>query len=356
MKLAAVICAAVLGFALSALLGIKLVPWLHKLKFGQTILDIGPNWHKAKQGTPTMGGFMFIIGTTVAFLFVVIAARILGYDLVGGESLLPGSEKVKIYAGLLMALGFGLIGFADDYIKVRKAQNEGLTVIQKTLLQLLLCAAYIATLILSGNVYMYIPFAGTWDYGNTFVFCIFTFIVMYATVNAVNFTDGIDGLCASVTTTAAVSFAVMAAFRHVFGASVLAAALAGACAGYLIWNWHPAKCFMGDTGSMFLGGMIVALAYAINCPLILLLAGFIYVVEGASDVIQILYFKVTKKLAQRTDPEATGKRLFKMAPIHHHFEKSGWSEEKINYVFCAVNLLCGILACILVYYGMPMNA
>ena len=250
-----------------------------------------------------------------------------------------------------MALGFGLIGFADDYIKVRKEQNEGLTVIQKTFLQLLLCAAYIATLILSGNVYMRIPFGGTWDYGNTFFFCIFTFIVMYATVNAVNFTDGIDGLCASVTTTAAVSFAVMAVFVHCLGGTILAAALAGACAGYLIWNWHPAKCFMGDTGSMFLGGMIVALAYAINCPLILLLAGFIYVVEGASDVIQILYFKITRKIAQKTDPDATGKRLFKMAPIHHHFEKSGWSEEKINYVFAAVNMLCGILACILIYFG-----
>ena len=169
MKLAAVISAAVLGFALSALLGIKLVPWLHKLKFGQTILDIGPNWHKQKQGTPTMGGFMFIIGTTAAFLVVVLVAKAFGYDLVGGESLVAGAEKAKIYGGLIMALGFGLIGFADDYIKVRKEQNEGLTVIQKTLLQLLLCAAYIATLILSGNVYMYIPFAGTWDYGNTFV-------------------------------------------------------------------------------------------------------------------------------------------------------------------------------------------
>ncbi len=355
MKLTAVIVAAVLGFAISALLGIKLVPWLHKLKFGQTILDIGPNWHKAKQGTPTMGGFMFIIGTTLSFLIVVLVAKALGYDLVGGDSLVPGSVKAKVYGGLLMALGFGLIGFADDYIKVRKAQNEGLTVIQKTLLQLILCAAYIATLILSGNVYMYIPFAGVWDYGNTFLFSIITFIIMYATVNAVNFTDGIDGLCASVTTTAATAFAVMSALVHSMGGSILASALAGACAGYLIWNWHPAKCFMGDTGSMFLGGMVVALAYIINCPLILLLVGFIYVVEGASDVIQILYFKITRKIAQKTDPNATGKRLFKMAPIHHHFEKSGWSEEKINYVFAGVNLLCGILACILVYFGMPTS-
>ena len=355
MKLAVVVSAAVLGFIFSALLGIKLIPWLHKLKFGQTILDIGPSWHKEKQGTPTMGGFMFIVGTIVAFFAVVLAGKALGFDLVGGSSLVAGAQKAKIYGGLLMALGFGMIGFADDYIKVRRATNEGLTVIQKTLLQLLLCAAYIATLILSGNVYMVIPFGGTWDYGNTVIFSLFTFVVMYATVNAVNFTDGIDGLCASVTTTAAVSFAVMATFRHVFGATLLAAALAGACAGFLLWNWHPARCFMGDTGSMFLGGMIVALAYAINCPLILLLAGFVYVVEGASDVIQILYFKITRRIARRTDPEATGKRLFKMAPIHHHFEKSGWSEERICFVFAAVNLLCGILACVLVYYGLPIG-
>lgn len=356
----ALVVAVLLSFAISALLGTKMVPWLHKLKFGQTILDIGPNWHKQKQGTPTMGGLMFIISTIVTFLIVVLIDALTGHDIVGtnvtseliGATATAGAAKAKIWGGLIMAFGFGLIGFADDYIKIKKKQNEGLTVLQKTVLQLILCAAYIATLALSKNTYMYLPLHHSyWDYGNLFWFCIITFIIMYATVNAVNFTDGIDGLSGSVTITAAIAFCVMAIFHHVLGASILAAALAGALGGYLIWNWHPAKCFMGDTGSMFLGGMMVALAYALDCPLILLLTGIIYVIEGASDVIQIAYFKVTKKIAQRKDPNATGKRLFKMAPIHHSFELSGWSEEKICIVFSIVNLLGGVASCLIFYFG-----
>ncbi|MBQ0135819.1 MAG: phospho-N-acetylmuramoyl-pentapeptide-transferase [Oscillospiraceae bacterium] len=346
------IISAVLGFLISALLGIVLVPALHKLKFGQTILDIGPNWHKNKQGTPTMGGIMFIISTIITTIAVILLNKALGLDVVAQyQDVLANSTKVKLYAGMILALGFGIIGFADDYIKVVKKQNEGLTVIQKTLCQLALSAAYIVTLCLIGDQYMYIPFVGNIGYGSPIIFAIFTVIVIYATVNAVNFTDGIDGLCASVTVTAAFSFAVMAVLHHFIGASILACALLGACAGYLIWNWHPAKCFMGDTGSMFLGGMIVALAYAIDCPLILLVAGFVYVIEGLSDVIQIGYFKITKKIARRTDPNATGKRLFKMAPIHHHFEKCGWSEVKIVLIFSLVNLIAGAIACLLIYFG-----
>ena len=348
----AIIVSIVVGFALSALLGIVLVPWLHKLKFGQTILDIGPNWHKAKQGTPTMGGFMFIISIIFTFIVVVIVDKIMGGDIVGGGSPIAGEIKVKLYAGLALAFGFGLIGFADDYIKVAKKQNEGLTVIQKTLCQLFLSAGYIITICLtSDSLYMYIPFVGYVEYGNPIIFALFTVIVIYATVNAVNFTDGIDGLCASVTITTAIAFAVISALLHFMGASILACTLAGALAGYLIWNWHPAKCFMGDTGSMFLGGIVVGLSFAINCPLILLLVGFVYVMEGLSDVIQIGYFKITKKIARRTDPNATGKRLFKMAPIHHHFEKCGWSEVKIVLIFSFVNLITGIVACILVHFG-----
>ncbi len=355
----AIIVAAVLGFAISALLGTRMVPWLHKLKFGQTILDIGPNWHKEKQGTPTMGGLMFIIATIVSFGLVALIDVLMGGNLVGASPVMAklgvaagsGAAKAKVWGGLIMAFGFGLIGFADDYIKIRKKQNEGLTVIQKTLAQLVLIAGYITTLILSNNTKLYLPLHNgiMWDYGNTFWFVVITAIVMYSTVNAVNFTDGIDGLCGSVTITAAVSFCIMGVFTKYLGASVLAAALAGALGGYLIWNWHPAKCFMGDTGSMFLGGMMIALAYAIDCPLILLLTGIIYVIEGGSDVLQIGWFKITKKIAQRKDPEATGKRLFKMAPIHHSFELSGWSEEKICIVFSAVNLIGGILSCVIVY-------
>lgn len=350
----AIIIAVVLGFGLSALLGIKLIPWLHKIHFGQTILDIGPNWHKKKQGTPTMGGFMFIISTIVTFFIVVLIDKLMGGTLLAGTSLDSGSVKVKIFAGLLLAVGFGIIGFLDDYIKVKLHRNEGLTVIQKTILEVIISGAYTASLVLSNNVYMWFPHS-SWDYGGgvggTIFFCIFTMLVIYATTNAVNFTDGVDGLCSSVTIIAAISFAIMAALRQMMGVSVLAAALAGACAGYLIWNWHPAKCFMGDTGSMFLGGMVVALAYDMNSPLLLLLVGIIYVIEGLSDVIQILYFKATRKIAQKKDPNATGKRLFKMAPIHHHFEKCGWSEEKICCIFSAVNMVGGIIAILIVNSG-----
>ena len=348
--LAIVICVLV-SFTLSAVLGVVIVPWLHKLKFGQTILDIGPEWHKKKQGTPTMGGFMFIIATIVTFLLVVIIDAIMGGDIVAANSPVPGIEKIKLYAGLIMAFGFGLIGFFDDYIKVAKKQNEGLTVLQKTIAQFVLILAYIITMAVSTDQYMYIPFVGNVSYGSPIIFGIFALIVIYATVNAVNFTDGVDGLCASVTVTASISFAIVAILREAMGVGLAASCLAGACAGYLIWNWHPAKCFMGDTGSMFLGGMMAAFAFAIDCPLILLLLGIVYVVEGASDVIQIAYFKITRKIARKKDPKATGKRLFKMAPIHHHFEKCGWSEVKIVLVFSAVNLIGGIIACLCVFYG-----
>ena len=348
--IAAVIIAILFSFALSAVLGIAIVPWLHKLKFGQTILDIGPNWHKKKQGTPTMGGFMFIISTTVTFLLIAIIDKAMGGTLIGGNSPLASATKVRIYAALLLGLGFGVIGFFDDYIKVVKKQNEGLTVIQKTFAQLFLIIAYVITMCLSGDQYMYVPFAGNVPFGNPFIFAIFAIVVIYATVNAVNFTDGIDGLCASVTVTAGISFAVIAALCRFMGASILSCALLGSCAGYLIWNWHPAKCFMGDTGSMFLGGIVAGIAFAIGHPLILLLAGIIYVIEGLSDVIQIVYFKITKKIARKKDPKATGKRLFKMAPIHHHFEKSGWSEEIIVIVFSLINLIGGALACLIIYF------
>ena len=199
--IAAVIIAILFSFALSAVLGIAIVPWLHKLKFGQTILDIGPNWHKKKQGTPTMGGFMFIISTTVTFLLIAIIDKAMGGTLIGGNSPLASATKVRIYAALLLGLGFGVIGFFDDYIKVVKKQNEGLTVIQKTFAQLFLIIAYVITMCLSGDQYMYVPFAGNVPFGNPFIFAIFAIVVIYATVNAVNFTDGIDGLCASVTVT-----------------------------------------------------------------------------------------------------------------------------------------------------------
>lgn len=337
---AAIITASVSAFAVTALLGFVMIPWFRKLKFGQTILDIGPKWHMTKQGTPTMGGLMFIIGTLLAILLTVITDKLMGGDIVASGSLVPQEMYTKLWSGVLMAIGFGFIGFVDDYIKAVKHRNLGLTIKQKTAMQLAVCVSYLLSLYMGmqGEPYMFIPFVGAVEIG--FFHWIFGIVVIYACVNAVNFTDGIDGLCGSVTVTAAAALGVVAALRGLFGFSMAAAALAGACAGFVLWNKNPAKVFMGDTGSMFLGGMVVALAYAIGCPLILLLVGFIYVVEGLSDVLQIVYYRATG-----------GKRIFKMAPIHHHFEMSGWSEKKITLVFTAVNALAGAAAVAVMYYG-----
>lgn len=331
--------AVVVAFAISFALGYVVIPFLHKLKFGQTILEIGPKWHKNKQGTPTMGGILFIVGTLVAFGVVVLIDKFLGGDIIGTNEIVEKSMNIKVWGGLVTALGFAFIGFLDDYIKVVKKRNMGLTILQKTVLQIVLMVGYLLTLFINDPTgSMFIPFVGMIE--TKIFFWVIGVAVIYCTTNAVNFTDGIDGLCGSVTVTAAVSFIVIGALRNCLGVSLLAAALAGGLVGYLIWNWHPAKVMMGDLGSMFLGGMIVALSYAIDCPFIILLIGIIYVAEFGSDIIQIGYFKLTH-----------GKRIFKMAPIHHHFEMCGWKEVKIVKIFSFVNLLGGIAAILLVYFG-----
>ncbi|MDR1806251.1 MAG: phospho-N-acetylmuramoyl-pentapeptide-transferase [Clostridium sp.] len=319
---------AVIAFSVTALLGFVLIPWLRKLKIGQTILDIGPSWHKSKEGIPTMGGIMFVAGSVIAIIIFVVLAS--AFQSGGFLQNLSGilRKNAELFIGILMALLFGLVGFLDDYIKVVKKRNKGLGVRQKTVLQVLIISGYLVALwfIKNGAVQMWVPFAGMVTMP-AWAFFPFGFGVLYAATNAVNFTDGIDGLCSSVTATAAAAFTVLAiaVSRMSFVAS---SALLGACLGFYCWNRKPAKVFMGDTGSMFLGGMVVALAYALNAPIILLFFGLIYVIEGLSDVLQIGYFKLTH-----------GKRIFKMAPIHHHFEMSGWSEKKIVAVFCAVNLI-----------------
>ena len=347
------VAGAIIAFALSFGLGYVIIPFLHKLKFGQTILDIGPKWHKNKQGTPTMGGILFIIGTVIAFVVMVIIDKAMGGDIIGGVassgesaegiietlSAAANSSYIKVIGGLLMALGFAFIGFLDDYIKVVKKRNLGLTILQKTILQVILMVAYLLVLYMNNpDGLMLIPFVGEIATGP--IFWLIGFAVIYATTNAVNFTDGIDGLCGSVTLTAAISFIAIAGLHKQFGISLLASCLVGALIGYLIWNWHPAKVMMGDLGSMFLGGLIVAFAYAVDCPIIILLTGIIYVAEFGSDIIQIGYFKLTH-----------GKRIFKMAPIHHHFEMCGWKEVKIVKIFSAINLVGGIAAVVLFYFG-----
>ena len=335
----ACIVAAIIAFGISFGLGYVVIPFLHKIKFGQTILDIGPKWHKNKQGTPTMGGILFIVGTVVAFCVVLVIDKLLDGNIIEMNDIVADSMRVKIYGGLIMALGFAFIGFLDDYIKVVKKRNKGLSIIQKTVLQIVLMVGYLLTLYMNDPTgSMFIPFVGMVE--TKIFFWVIGIGVIYCTTNAVNFTDGIDGLCGSVTFTAALSFIAIAALRNCFGISLLAAALAGGLVGYLVWNWHPAKVMMGDLGSMFLGGMIVAFSYAIDCPFIILLTGIIYVAEFGSDVLQIGYFKLTH-----------GKRIFKMAPIHHHFEMCGWKEVKIVKIFSIVNLIGGIIAVLLVYFG-----
>lgn len=330
---------AVLSFLISFGLGFVTIPWLKKLKFGQNILlEDGPVWHKSKQGTPTMGGIMFIVSTVISVIAVLITDKILGGNLFAGETAVPDKMKVKLVSAVILALGFGIIGFADDYIKVVKKRNLGLTIMQKSIAQLVLMIGYLITLYINGLTYMKIPFVGAVEL--KWFFWIFGIAVIYGTVNAVNFTDGIDGLCASVTAVTAIAFTVAALMSKFFGISLLAAGLFGGCLGYLIWNHYPSKVMMGDTGALFLGGLVAGLAYAIDCPLILLLFGLLYVIEAMSDVLQIGYFKATH-----------GKRIFKMAPIHHHFEMSGWKEVKIVSVFTLVNIIGCVLGLVIYYYG-----
>ncbi len=338
----ALVFAGVLSFAISFGLGFAVIPALRKLKFGQTILDIGPAWHKSKQGTPTMGGVLFIVSTVLSVAVVLVTDYLMGGNLFSSQHILPDTLKIKLVAGVMLALGSALIGFVDDYIKVVKKRNLGLTEIQKTIGQLVIIFAYLLTLSLNGLTFMKIPFVGVVDL--KWFFWIFGVCVIYGTVNAANFTDGVDGLCAGVTSTTAIAFTIAALVTSYFGISILSVALFGGLLGYLIWNYYPAKVMMGDTGSNFLGGLVVGLAYAIDCPLILLFFCIIYVIEALSDVIQIGYFKITH-----------GKRIFKMAPIHHHFEMSGWKERKIVTIFSLVNIIGCVVGLLIYYYGTIKN-
>ncbi|MFI3205825.1 MAG: phospho-N-acetylmuramoyl-pentapeptide-transferase [Clostridia bacterium] len=325
--------AVAIAFSVTAILGVWCVPFLKRLNFGQTIREEGPKWHKKKQGTPTMGGIMFIIGMTVSLIALYIIANESIFSLETSLSL------TKFFAGILMAIAFGLIGFADDYIGIKKKRNLGLTEKQKLVLQFLIAGAYLFSLYLAGGTSeTVIPFLGTVDLG--FFYYILAALVIVGMVNAVNFADGVDGLCSTVTLIVAIAFIACTCFLNYIGMAVFAAALAGACLGFLVWNFNPAKVFMGDTGSLFLGGTVCALAFAINRPIILLPMGIIYIIEILSVVLQVSYFKLTK-----------GKRLFKMSPIHHHFELCGWSEMKICAVFGTVTILGGLIAVLSVVYA-----
>lgn len=327
--------AALISFGVTALLGKWMVPFLHKINFGQTIRESGPAWHRKKNGTPTMGGFMFIIGMIVS---VVVCVPL--YFHISGQDPRVMLMTTKVAGGLLMACGFGFIGFLDDYIKVVKKRNLGLNVRQKLVLQFLVAGGYLYSLFRAGSgSRMLVPFVGGVDWGVWY--WVVSLLGIVGIVNAVNFTDGIDGLNASVSFFVCLTFLTIAGFLKLTPVGIFAAAAAGGCLGFLIWNFNPAKVFMGDTGSLFLGGVVCALGFALNIPVLILLAGLVYICEILSVVLQVCYFKATH-----------GKRLFKMSPIHHHFELCGWSEVKICGVFSLVTILCGAASVLLAVFGL----
>lgn len=313
--------AAAVSFVLTVVIGRLLIPALRALHAGQSIKEIGPTWHMSKQGTPTMGGLMFI--AAIGIVTVVMSWPYLTQGDRGG---------LYVFG---FALVFGAIGFIDDYMKVVHHENTGLTAGWKFLLQL--SAAILMTVLLRHEGYLspnlYVPFID-----KTFplpwpLYMAFAAFVMVGTVNAVNITDGVDGLSSSVTVPVALFFTLITAHWGQFELNILSSALVGGLLGFLVYNHYPAKVFMGDTGSLFLGGMVCGLAFAADMPLILILVGIVYIAETLSDIIQVGYFKLTH-----------GKRIFKMAPLHHHFEMSGWREKKVVAVFAAVSALFCVIA------------
>ncbi len=325
MDIISLVAASAAAFLLTALSGKWVIPFLRKLKYGQTIREDGPTWHNNKQGTPVMGGIMFIFGIVVAAVVGALTMKL-------NHTATTGLNQLYLTAGVVMALAFGALGFADDYIKVVKKRNLGLTAKQKMAGQLLISVVYLAVLYFGGanSTILQIPFIGQMDIG-LFYYPFMLFIIV-GCVNSVNLTDGVDGLCSSVTFVAAIGLMIISTILGVGEMNMLSGALAGGCLGFLCWNFHPAKVFMGDTGSLFLGGMVTAIAFGVRMPVILLFVGIVYMLETLSVILQVISF------------HATGKRIFKMSPIHHHFELCGWSEEKIVGVFSAVTALGCIVA------------
>ncbi len=307
-----------ISFAITAVQGPFVIPYLRKLKVGQTVRDDGPQSHLKKNGTPTMGGIMFLTGTLITSLFFV-------------------KRNPEIIPVLMMTIGFGIIGFIDDYIKVVLKRSLGLKVWQKLVLQFIVTTmfAYYMVAIAGTDLTLIVPFSGGYaiDIG---IFAIpLLYLAVIGTVNGSNFTDGLDGLASSVTAVIAAFFAVVA-FVYGSGVAPVAIAFVGSLLAFLLFNVHPASVFMGDTGSLALGGFVVSAAYMLNMPIFIVIVAFVYILEVASVIIQVSYFKISG-----------GKRVFKMAPIHHHFELCGWSETRIVAVFTIIT----ILLCVLAYIG-----
>ncbi|MBR2423407.1 MAG: phospho-N-acetylmuramoyl-pentapeptide-transferase [Oscillospiraceae bacterium] len=313
-----VLIIAAVAAVLSGVFGRLLLPVLRALKAGQSIRELGPTWHNNKAGTPMMGGLMFIAAAIVCLLICI-----------------PTMTEYTVFYALIPGLCFGFIGFLDDFTKIKFKRNLGLTAWQKASLQLIVSVLYLYLLYKEGSLScdLYIPFVNISVAIHPMVYIFFAMFVMVGCVNAVNLTDGVDGLSSSVTIPVMVFFAAAAVAMGRFDLALLPASLVGGLIAYLFYNWHPAKVFMGDTGSLFLGGIVCALAFAMDMPLILILVGFVYICETMSVILQVGYFKLTH-----------GKRLFKMAPIHHHFEMCGWKEEKVVLVFAGVSVVMCVLA------------
>jgi phospho-N-acetylmuramoyl-pentapeptide-transferase len=322
------ITALVFSFVLTAAAERILIPKLKSMKLGQQILDIGPRWHKSKEGTPTMGGLGFIISSLLVFFAFAL------YFTVKGEA----DWLIKPIIIMLMATANGAIGVFDDLTKFKNHRNEGLTATQKYLLQLICAGIFLAALKLTGNLTteLYIPFFGdTVELG--ILYYVFSLLLITGIINSVNLTDGIDGLASTVTLAVAAFFAIASFRLGLLPEALISGITIGICLGFLVYNFYPARVFMGDTGSLFLGGLVIGLAYTLNNPLIIVVVGIIYIFEALSVMLQVTYFKLTH-----------GKRIFKMAPIHHHFEKCGWSELKVVGVFSLVTVIAGAIA----YFGL----
>ncbi len=305
----------IVSFAISAAAGPVVIPVLRKMKVGQTVRDDGPQTHLKKNGTPTMGGLIFLLSVVVTSLFYV-------------------KDYPKIIPILFVTVGFGIVGFLDDYIKVVLRRSEGLTPGQKMAGQILVTAVFAWYMVSYSDVglEMLLPFSGGVYLNPGFLSVPLLFAAVIGTVNGTNFTDGLDGLASSVTIMVAVFFTVVAIGTG-SGISPVTCAVTGGLLGFLLFNVYPASVFMGDTGSLALGGFVASTAYMLRLPLFILIVGLIYVVEVLSVMIQVTYFKATH-----------GKRFFKMAPIHHHFEKCGWSETRVVAVFSIVTALCCLIA------------
>ena len=309
------------SFLLSAVLLKIFIPVLRKVKLGQKILEIGPSWHKCKEGTPVLGGLFFILSTLVSFLV---------WMLIGAEKLDP------VWGGIaILALASGLTGFIDDYVKLFKKRNKGLSAKQKMAFQFFTAAGFLAYRALVCNHGTDVKLYGLFGLESVdlswFYYPLMLLVIIYV-INCANLTDGIDGLAGSVSLIQCVFFiCVSTLLWDNDGTLVLASALAGGLLGFLVFNFHPAKIFMGDTGSLFLGGFTVALAYTLDMEIVLLPVCLIWIIEGVSVLLQVFFFKTT------------GKRIFKMAPIHHHFEMCKWSEVRVVFTFSFVTALsCGL--------------